>query len=184
MRQRNGPAHRARARAVALLRSAARHVRCPATSSPRTGRMAASAPSTCKSTGSGARSRRIPPTPSTSRPCVAKATFCIPNERRNPRLQVPARKGARSLWAIRDLGPWMDAEGTLRPGAHHHHRADGPAPVGPHLRVSRASLGNGDAASLHRHGAEHRHAHRHLQFVPPGQELSDAASSSPTTTLG
>ena len=41
---------------------------------------AASAPSTCRSTGCGERSRAIPPTRSTCRPCAAKATSSTPTD--------------------------------------------------------------------------------------------------------
>ena len=52
---------------------------------PRAGRRrirpAASAPSTCRSTGCAARSKPIRPIPSTCRPCAAKATYSTPTER-------------------------------------------------------------------------------------------------------
>ena len=61
-----------------LLRLFAQRPACrsPATSWPATIPPAASAPSTCRSTGCGARSRPIPPIPSTCRPCAAKGIFC------------------------------------------------------------------------------------------------------------
>ena len=56
------------------------HARSPATSWPATIPPAASAPSTCRSTGCAARSRATPPIPSTCKRCAARAISCTPTE--------------------------------------------------------------------------------------------------------
>ena len=71
---------------------------------------AASARSTCRSTGSGARSRTTLPTRSICRPCAAKATFSIPIDGRDPRRQTDrarraSGRSARLLAAFGDRMP-------------------------------------------------------------------------------
>ena len=73
-------ADRARARSVAHVRPAHRHADAAPRAVAATIRPAASAPSTCRSTVCGARSRPIRPIPSTCRQCAAKGIFSTPTE--------------------------------------------------------------------------------------------------------
>ena len=166
VRRRDGPAHRARARAVALFRPAARHAGVPPRARQgrrewrRARRRRANQPAQ-------AQDREGSRQPGLSADRAWQRLHPVSrNEGRDPRPQVPARRQrARLYGAVRDAVARPHAEGPLRPRADHHHRADGAAPVGDHLRVPRAPLGDGDAAAVHRHGAEHRHADRHLQIL-------------------
>ena len=79
-RRRDHQAHRARARPAAPVRPAPRHADPAPRAVAATTRPAASAPSTCRSTVCGARSRPTPPTRSICRPCAARATSSIPIE--------------------------------------------------------------------------------------------------------
>src|SRR4029453_2901727 len=113
------------------------------------------------------RSRTTRPTRSISRPCAARVIFSIPNDGRaveTPRLlaRTPQHPAAASPRRVRR----PHAEWPLCARAHHHHLADGAAPVGADLRVLGAPLADGDASALHLYGAEHCHAHRALPDEP------------------
>ena len=78
---------------------------------------AASAPSTCRSTGSAARSSTTLPTRSISRPCAARATFCTQSDGRSHRRHCEFR--ARAPLAL----------------PAHHRRGRRPMPKGLYARA-------------------------------------------------
>ena len=184
-RGRDGPPDRARARAPALFRPAARHAGVAARSWPRAPTAAASARSTCRSTGCGARSSTTLPIRSICRPCAARATVCIPSDGRDRQTPQPLLSRAHPAvpaHAGRVRRP--HAEGPLCARADHHHRADRAAAIGGHLRLHGAPLADGDAAAVDRHGAEHRHADRPLPDQSGGRERRDAGRGWPSRISG
>ena len=144
---------------------------CRATSSPAAAAARTSAPSTCRSTACGARSRSIRPTRSICRPSGASATACSSTD---ADATCPRPPGQRPSTAASRAGSAGPAEGPLRALADHHHHAGGPPPIRHRLCVHGAALAARDPPPVLGRHRRRRGPDRHLRDLSPGQERRDA----------